>query len=71
MSRSPEYWRMVQQEGITRQFTAKLVVELPNPGKVFEFQGQLYKLVGGQLVLCSGEERLSLLGQGKRIGGKI
>lgn len=52
---SPEVWRMITG-GVTRTFEAKKVAEFSNPGDVFEFHGQLYRVKEGKLVHCSLEE---------------
>lgn len=53
----PETWRMTRS-GCTRRFQAEVVAELPNPGEIVEFHGQLYRIEDGKLAHCSpGETR--------------
>lgn len=52
---SPRLWRSVR-DGATGEFEAKKVAELSNPGEIFKFHGQLYKLKEGRLIPCSAEE---------------
>lgn len=49
------YWRQTR-EGVTGELKAVKVAELPNPGSIYSFHGQLYRLRDNQLILCTPDE---------------